>query len=586
MICKFKKIFTFSLIAFSLFFIGSVVNAKSTMFIGNGTVLNQCTGSTCSYPYGGTTNIRFIGDSTNFEVDHKYTFKLNFSAQTSLASPTLTDCGLNINGAYVSAESRNSGRVNFECNSGYTRCDSNYVSIIIYTMPSTLTSVPYFIQCDMTPSATTYPYTNFTMSISDSNGSVIQALDNNTDRMIEINNYNANQNNKNRDTNTNKITDKIQDFMDSVGTGISNIISNLTTLGSNIVSGIGSAINTAVSTISSGLSSIVNAVGDIVTPIINGIGNLLSPITTKLGEIFDNIVSGFNNLIGLNQVCEMYYSTSASEVLHGDSHFDLGALKDDGTLNSSTSFATSPFLPITNNDTIYYYNNVTSNTTLYTCFYDSNKNLVNCSTLNQNSDTQISFGANSGRRFMRYTFRLSSGSLSNVRGQCQRSGIAGLFQSFTNFVRRIFDNTIGNIWEIFNGIDQVEETPISDLLLMPLNLLNKLHSSLSGTNTRSVSKGVHDNNYQCYSYTIPFDFTGGSNTLTLPCINLENYLGSGIWTTIDLILVGLMIYNVGMMVVSFFESWSSLNDTFDSLYTPNHGTYIPRHSGGDRGMFE
>lgn len=557
MICKFKKIFTFSLIAFSLFFIGSVVNAKGTMFIGNGTILNQCTGSTCAYPYSGTTNLRFILDNTSFNADSKYTFKLNFSASTTQASPTLTDCGLNINGAYVSAESRNSGRTSYECSSGYGRCDSNYVSTIVWTAPSSMSSVPVFIQCDMTPQAATYTQTNFSIGITDSNGSVINAIDENTDRIINTNNYNANQNNANRDSNSAMIGGKIDNNTDVIGGKIDSnantivgklqqLIDNLTSMGSNIISGI---------------SSTIESVGSAIT-----------------GKIQD--------LIGLNQVCEMYYSTSSSEVLHGDPHFELGALQEDGTLNSSTSYGTSPFLPITNNDTIYYYNNISSNTTIYTCFYDSNKNLVNCRTINKNSDTEISFGSTSSRRFMRYTFRVTAGSLSNVRGQCQRSGIAGLFQSFTNFVRRIFDNTIGNIWEIFNGIDQVEETPISDLLLMPLNLLNKLHSSLSGTNTRSVSKGVHDNNYQCYSYTIPFDFTGGSNTLTLPCINLENYLGSGIWTTIDLILVGLMIYNVGMMVVSFFESWSSLNDTFDSLYTPNHGTYIPRHSGGDRGMFE
>ena len=96
---KIKKLVLFIAFGFMLFPIKTF--ALETLFIGNGTVLQRCTSNVCQYQMSGTTNYRAVLNTTSFNLDETYTFNLNFNATTAIASPTLTDCGLNINGAYV-----------------------------------------------------------------------------------------------------------------------------------------------------------------------------------------------------------------------------------------------------------------------------------------------------------------------------------------------------------------------------------------------------------------------------------------------------------------------------------------------------
>ena len=83
---------------------------------------------------------------------------------------------------------------------------------------------------------------------------------------------------------------------------------------------------------------------------------------------------------------------------------------------------------------------------------------------------------------------------------------------------------------------------ISDLLLLPVrflqNFVNALGSSCSQFNLGSLY---------------------GTN-LFMPCINLENYLGSAIWTTIDLIISGLFIYALRKKFIEIYENLTNLKN--------------------------
>ena len=46
----------------------------------------------------------------------------------------------------------------------------------------------------------------------------------------------------------------------------------------------------------------------------------------------------------------------------------------------------------------------------------------------------------------------------------------------------------------------------------------------------------------------------------MPCINLQSYLGSGIWTTIDLILSGLFIYTLRKKFIQIYENITNLKN--------------------------
>ena len=116
----------------------------------------------------------------------------------------------------------------------------------------------------------------------------------------------------------------------------------------------------------------------------------------------------------------------------------------------------------------------------------------------------------------------------------------------------------------FDDISKPSDTPISDLILMPITILNQL-------------KTVTD--WNCQAWVLPFDFTGGSNILTFPCINLRKYIGNDVFNIIDELGSFFMIYAIGLSFVTFFEDITSLRDVYDDMYTPQHGAkpYIPKH---------
>lgn len=108
------------------------------------------------------------------------------------------------------------------------------------------------------------------------------------------------------------------------------------------------------------------------------------------------------------------------------------------------------------------------------------------------------------------------------------------------------------------------DTPISDLITMPLTILNTLIQTLGGS---------------CSNYTIPFFY---NNTLTFPCFTISDYLGETVTNYIDLFICFYMCYNIAMLVISVFEDVTSLRDIYDSMYVPKHADtgYQPRHAKG------
>lgn len=116
----------------------------------------------------------------------------------------------------------------------------------------------------------------------------------------------------------------------------------------------------------------------------------------------------------------------------------------------------------------------------------------------------------------------------------------------------------------FDDISKPSDTPISDIILMPITILNQL-------------KTVTD--WNCQAWILPFDFTGGSNTLVFPCINLRKYLGNDVFNIIDELCSFFMIYAICLAFINFFEDITSLRDVYDDMYTPQHAAkpYIPKH---------
>lgn len=131
----------------------------------------------------------------------------------------------------------------------------------------------------------------------------------------------------------------------------------------------------------------------------------------------------------------------------------------------------------------------------------------------------------------------------------------------------INDDTPPEVNNAFGDIKLDKDSAISDLLLLPIKYLQRMLNLSSKT---------------CSPYSLNFGIFGSNYILKLPCINLQSFFGSQLWTTIDYLICFFMIYEIVMLFIKAFEDLTSLRDTYDSLYQPKHAEseYQPKHGGG------
>lgn len=119
--------------------------------------------------------------------------------------------------------------------------------------------------------------------------------------------------------------------------------------------------------------------------------------------------------------------------------------------------------------------------------------------------------------------------------QGNTDAINGLDDDITDSSVDSSDNSINNL-----KTKIPTNSVISDLLLLPVrflqNFVNALGSSCSQFNLGSLY---------------------GTN-LFMPCINIQNYLGSAIWTTIDLIISGMFIYKLRKKFIQIYQNITNL----------------------------
>lgn len=103
-----------------------------------------------------------------------------------------------------------------------------------------------------------------------------------------------------------------------------------------------------------------------------------------------------------------------------------------------------------------------------------------------------------------------------------------------------------------NAIDDFENniasnSTISSLITMPITLYQKILNSVNGS---------------CSTFTLGSLL--GTN-VTFPCINPSDYLGSSLWSIIDVICSGLLIFAISKRFINIFESFTSMSNTRDEV---------------------
>ena len=129
------------------------------------------------------------------------------------------------------------------------------------------------------------------------------------------------------------------------------------------------------------------------------------------------------------------------------------------------------------------------------------------------------------------------------------------------------NNTIiNNQGNIKTGIDDIKSNITSDNVDDPSNSINSFKNNLAsnGVITQLVtlpvtlfSNVLNSVNGSCSSYNL------GSllgTDLILPCINISNYLGSTLWSVIDVLISGLFVYSISRKFIKVFENLSSMKE--------------------------
>lgn len=140
----------------------------------------------------------------------------------------------------------------------------------------------------------------------------------------------------------------------------------------------------------------------------------------------------------------------------------------------------------------------------------------------------------------------SASSVQEVQRSIQevKQELSEVADSVDNVNDTLNDSTVDSSDSTINSLKNQIPTNsvISDLLLLPVRFLQNFVNALGSS---------------CSQFSLGSLY--GTN-LYMPCINIENYLGSGIWTTIDLIISGLFIYALRKKFIEIYENLTNLRN--------------------------
>lgn len=218
-----------------------------------------------------------------------------------------------------------------------------------------------------------------------------------------------------------------------------------------------------------------------------------------------------------------------------------------GNVLSSSNFCITDYLPLSDNISISI-DSVGNDNTNY-CFYDTNKNIISCSLATSSGNITIPGNA---KFFRSGIYKIGYIPVYNVY-TC-KNGNQALSDDINDLENRLFDHSVPDMDQVLEDLNDLtlSDTPITDLLLLPLRMIQAFVNGINGACT-TIDLGTWED-----------------TPLYIPCINIENYLGSTLWGIIDLLFCGFMALNISQLMIHDFDSLSSAEDLFDETYTPKH----------------
>ena len=274
------------------------------------------------------------------------------------------------------------------------------------------------------------------------------------------------------------------------------------------------------------------------------INNQITNDNTNTQNIINNNNQNTQDIINSNKVCNSTIIDKSKGIING-------FLSSTNIVNSSNDYVITDYYNLTS-DTVLKVLSPSNSAGGFACFVTSNDTLLSCVSTNGLSENSI-ISIPSGASKVRFTISVATNLPVYSLDVC-KNGNQAIADGQQQINDSITDDTgvaDSDLEDLFSEF-QESNTPISDLLTMPLTLIQAYIDGMSGT-CQDISLG------RLY----------GAN-LVIPCINIQEYIGSNLWSIIDVLISLFMIYNLSQLFITAFDGITSLNDDFQVLYGARH----------------
>lgn len=215
------------------------------------------------------------------------------------------------------------------------------------------------------------------------------------------------------------------------------------------------------------------------------VGGAIDNQTIVIQEEFDNITNIINqtneDLINAiteeNKVCKIKSINNTTE------KGSLGALSVNGTVTQSTSSYISPYFRLYEGEKIH----IRNISTRYGCFYTESQSVISCfRPVSADIGTTLSIPSNA--KYVRFTIVSNSRTTVYDLEYCS-SGNQGVSDSINDLNNTLTntdtDEDSSDLGSFFNDFNLSIEGPISQIVLLPINLLNTLIVDYNSNDTHA-----------------------------------------------------------------------------------------------------
>lgn len=312
----------------------------------------------------------------------------------------------------------------------------------------------------------------------------------------------------------------------------------------------------------SGSNDIINNANQNTQEIINNstsnTNNIIDNNNQNTQDIINNQNENYQNLIESNNVCK---SISKNNIKTD------GYLQTNGVIENNdwarSNFGITDYL-ITRNSSFRAINILNNNASAF-CFYDNDYNLISCSANSSMFENGL-INVPSNAFYVRFSIYKSDDIPRITYCSNGNQAISDSINETNDYLKDNSDPYIADndFLSMFNSIGFND--PLQHLLQLPIQFINVL---VSQSNTcQTVNLG-----------------TLWGVSLSLPCINLQSIIGSGVWSTIDVLMsIGLLV----VIIKNLYETFLNLltmggeKEAREKFDMPTPMEFLSMILGGDR----